>query len=481
MDFDRNPFWVLGVSTRDDRRRIAEIAESHALDSGSEDYQKAKSDLTHPRLRLPAELGWLPGIDPEVATRIVSQAASDPLSVLNLQDVPPLSRANLLAAALRSLPEAAPVDSLVVVVNGLAHWVAEIRGSEVLALVNADRAISGFPEIKSVDQVEAELAERLRAYRNVIRESLDKLPSTELVEVVTRLIHNATEGGTTQGPALIDEVVDSYAMEAQAFLGKESETILRMIETIRSSAAAGEAAIAPMVDQLERVSRNWDKLAQPIQLSARSRGIEDAESSKIGFAIRSLSIDLYNEHNYLATSRRMSQWIAELFAELPELVEATKRDSEALARLEGQHQIDAVAAELIELCDRHLQDIDASPSTGRTKAQEILAAADGKFAELRALGMEDDQLTRLADRVALSVHSCMVSYGNATKDWDGCYFTLQRALNFPTSQEAAARIGESLTTVKGNRSTATGNAETNVYNLIYFAIFIILMIAKFAL
>ena len=99
----------------------------------------------------------------------------------------------------------------------------------------------------------------------------------------------------------------------------------------RDSAKSGESVVKPIVDKLEAVARNWDKVAQPIQLSAKARGIDHEPSHEIAYFIRSLAIDLFNEHDMLTQSQRLTGLIQELFAELPEVVEQVEQDSEALA------------------------------------------------------------------------------------------------------------------------------------------------------
>src|SRR5262245_20339870 len=58
----KSPFWILGASLRDDRQRIVERADERALELDPDVCQKARSELTNPRTRLTAEIGWLPGI-----------------------------------------------------------------------------------------------------------------------------------------------------------------------------------------------------------------------------------------------------------------------------------------------------------------------------------------------------------------------------------------------------------------------------------
>lgn len=104
-------------------------------------------------------------------------------------------------------------------------------------------------------------------------------------------------GARVHAPELIDELVDGYAVEVQGVLEKEAETASKLIESVRRAASGGESATAPLVEKLERVARNWDRFAQPIQLSAKARGIDHDASNTLAYAIRSLAIDLFNEHD----------------------------------------------------------------------------------------------------------------------------------------------------------------------------------------
>ena len=52
----QSAFAVLGVTTRDDRRRIVELAEEKSLELDHDVCQKARSDLTNPRTRLGVEI-----------------------------------------------------------------------------------------------------------------------------------------------------------------------------------------------------------------------------------------------------------------------------------------------------------------------------------------------------------------------------------------------------------------------------------------
>ena len=325
------PFAILGVTTRDDRRRIVELAEEKSLDLDHDVCQKARSDLTNPRTRLSAEIAWLPGVSPRKASQLVESLLHDPMAVREESGLPTLAHLNLLAAAFEAVDGEHDAEDLTNFIQEVAYLVDEINPEGVQRDINEDRAASGFPEVRALEQIVAELTERKRYYRNAIKCALDRLPPTTLVRVMTDTVDGVTLGGEDHAPELIDDLVDSYEVETQGFLEKEAENVHKLIKAARDSANSGEAAVKPYVDKLDAVARNWDKIAQPIQLSAKARGIDHEASRDLAYEIRSLAIDLFNTHDMLAQSQRLTGLIQELFAELPEVAERVEQDAGALA------------------------------------------------------------------------------------------------------------------------------------------------------
>lgn len=327
----QTPFAILGVTTRDDRRRIVELAEEKSLELDHDVCQKARSDLTNPRTRLSAEIAWLPGVSPRKASQLVEGLLHDAMAVREESGLPTLAHLNLLAAAFEAVDSEHDAEDLASFIQEVAYLVDEIDPEDVLRDINEDRAVSGFPEVRALDQIEAELAERKRYYRSAIKDALDRLPPTTLVQVMTDTVEGVTLGGEDHAPELIDDLVDSYEVETQGFLQKEAENVHKLIKAARDSANSGEAAVKPYVDKLDAVARNWDKVAQPIQLSAKARGIDHEASRDLAYEIRSLAIDLFNTHDMLAQSQRLTGLLQELFAELPEVSERVEQDADALA------------------------------------------------------------------------------------------------------------------------------------------------------
>ena len=329
----QSAFALLGATTRDDRRRIVELAEEKSLELDHDVCQKARSDLTNPRTRLSAEIAWLPGVSPRKASQLVENLLHDPMAVREESGLPTLAHLNLLAAAFEAVDSEHDAEDLASFIQEVAYLVDEIDPEDVLRDINEDRAVSGFPEVRALDQIEAELAERKRYYRSAIKDALDRLPPTTLVQVMTDTVEEVTLGGEDHAPELIDDLVDSYEVETQGFLQKEAENVHKLIKAARDSANSGEAAVKPYVDKLDAVARNWDKVAQPIQLSAKARGIDHEASRDLAYEIRSLAIDLFNTHDMLTQSQRLTGLLQELFAELPEVSERVEQDADALAEI----------------------------------------------------------------------------------------------------------------------------------------------------
>ena len=331
-----NPFCALQVTTRDGSHKIVEAAEERSLFIDHDLCQKARSDLTNPRTRLAAEMAWMPGVAPRMAEKMIQALEDDPISARSESGLPELAKANLMAAAFELVKDSEPADSIAEFIRDFCWTVEIIDPEEVLRDINEDRAISGFPEVRSVDAVEGELAERRKFYKSILKGLLDRMEPGKLIEIMTDAVEAATDCGEDQGPALLDDLVDSYEIETQGFLQKEYENLSALVKSAKEAAPRGESAVSPIIDKLERVARTWDRVAQPIQVSAKSRGIVHRQSRDVAFELRGLGIDLNNEHDMLHQAHRMTELLRLIFAEVPDVAERLEEDAEAIAGLRQQ-------------------------------------------------------------------------------------------------------------------------------------------------
>lgn len=337
MDLLQNPFHILNASPRDNRRRIMELADERSLLLDSSECMEARSDLTNPRKRLSAEVAWLPGIGPKRVGEVLSLIESSPTDLLAVDNLSSIARANLLASGLARLPNHNADD--------VAEWILEISWAfedldpeELSVIINEERVVSGFPEVSDLSAVEAEIQERRRHYRQVIKAALDNLSPKELVEAVTVAVESATDDGEELGPILIADLIDSYEVEAQGFLDKEEGNIRALVEKLRAAVDAErpDSTLAPMVNQLIQVVKNWDTVAQPIQVSTKSRGLDHDASHRVAGLVRGLAIHMFNEHGKLDFSQQLTNMLQEVFAEVGEVAERTAEDADALGEIAEQ-------------------------------------------------------------------------------------------------------------------------------------------------
>ena len=334
MDLLQNPFHILNASPRDNRRRIMELADERSLLLDSNECMEARSDLTNPRKRLSAEIAWLPGIGPKRAGELLSLIESSPTELLGIDSLSSIARANLLSAGLARLNDKNSDD--------IAEWILDIAWAfedldpdELSVIINEERVVSGFPEVSDTSSVEAEIQERRRHYRQTIKAALDNLSPKELVKAVTVAVESATDDGEEHGPILIADLVDSYEVEAQGFLDTEEKNISALVEKLRATVDSEQpdAVLSPLVKQLIQVVKNWDTVAQPIQVSAKSRGLDHDASHRVANLVRSLAIHMFNEHGKLDFSQQLTNMLQEVFAEVGEVAERTAEDADALAEI----------------------------------------------------------------------------------------------------------------------------------------------------
>jgi len=298
MELLQNPFYILQATPRDNRAKLAELAEDASFSLDPDFCQKARTELTNPRKRLSAEIAWFPGISPASVTELLSILDSDFTALKNVSEYSGLVRFNLLIAGLSRVHEAKGTN--------LAQWVLYIAQSfkeiEIIGLckaINEDRSVSGFPEITDCSWIDNELSERNKTGRNIINQALKALPTDDRIATLTYIIESATDEGNKHAPVLIHDLIDDYEIESKAELEKGEAAIKALVEKIKIHAGSGASvtSLSAMVDELITTLESWDKTAQPIQVSKKSLGLNHDLSQRIAIMVRGLAIHLYNEYS----------------------------------------------------------------------------------------------------------------------------------------------------------------------------------------
>lgn len=334
MEFVDNPFYFLEATPRDNRQRIMELAEEKSLFQDPDLCNSARSELTNPRKRLSLELSWLPGVSPGKAKSLLEQANKASNELLKLDSIDPLAKSNLLACALNKFTTNNPQVASDWFI-ALSKSFDDIDTEKLITSLNDERVVSGFPEITDTNLVDSELKERRRYYRGVMKNALDRLESRALISAATIAIESATDMGNRQAPVLLNDLIDAYEIEVQSFLDKEAENVTALIDRIRSAvmavmAEADGKEIDSLVDKLILVTENWDNVAQPIQVSTKSRGLDHDASRNMAYEIRGLTIDIVNNHGHLEVAQKITGMLQSVFAEVVDVAEMTADDANVL-------------------------------------------------------------------------------------------------------------------------------------------------------
>lgn len=335
MNLLENPFHILGASPRNDRRRIVELAEERSLSVDPTVCAQARADLTHPRNRLVAEVAWLPGLEPSHVAELMERLQRTPSKLTWVPDHHVLAKANMLASALNRPGDARSSDAPHLGILELAALMDLFHAEKVRTLINQERAISGFPEVLETSAVEEALAERRKHYRTVIKNALEELSPRALVGTVTVLVVQGTSFGTRNAPALLDDLINTYEVEAQRFLDAEARNVELLVEAVRQGLTRKRPLplIKRLLDRIAEVVTNWDRVAQPIQLSALSRGVDHDLSHRVAVPVRGLAVDLFNQYGLLEESSFLTNLLQSTFREVPRVAEVTQTDAQALEEI----------------------------------------------------------------------------------------------------------------------------------------------------
>jgi hypothetical protein len=346
-----------------------ELAEERGLLSDADECRAARDTLINPRKRISAEVAWLPGVDPEISAEVLRYLDAPNQNLLNITRVTHIARANLLITGVSRLPNL-PSSSIVEWILAIAHTSEAINSETVCAILNEDRRASGFPEITYLSAIDDEIRAQKSYYRQTLTSVLESLSVTERARVLTQILESSTGVGKPQCPILIEDLILSYERGVQDSLEQKQRIIEAQDEKLRAMTDAEnpDTTLSQIVDQLLESVKEWDTIAQPIQLSKRSRGERHNASFEIAWRVRELAIHLFNEYGKLDFSQQITNMLKEVFAEVIEVDERLTEDLKALEKqahitksLEKFEEINAQVEKLKEASDAKRPDSTLEP------------------------------------------------------------------------------------------------------------------------
>jgi len=331
MNLLNNPFYCLGVSTRDNNQKILIAAEEQSLLIDSDVCMNAKAILTNPRQRISAEISWLPGLAPGRTTDVIKQIADDPSELVrSINNYNPLVRCNISGSYIEHHFNTLSQDSAKKWIIYIAETYELIDLNDIVLVLNEDRTVAKVAKIQNYDDVETELDSRKQFLVSV---SMRLIRAAKEPDIILADILQATLDKNGEIPNLLECMVEDYRLEVQKYLEQYEEKLDAIIENITKQADLIEGPskqLTIMIDQFIDVLTQWDQIAQPIQLVSQSRGVDDDMSYAMARKTRDMSLYLANSHGLHAEAKKISKLSSSVFQELPQFSETLEQDVSAL-------------------------------------------------------------------------------------------------------------------------------------------------------
>ncbi len=362
MDLLKNPFHILGATTRDDKIKIMDIAEECSLLSDANECMDAQSTLTRPQNRIAAEIAWLPGVNPDHIDSLLKQLDAPHQNLLNITDLPPLASANVRTAGFLRLSNIESAN-LMEWILAIAHDYEKINAEEVRKTLNEDRVFSGFPQITDLSVINAEIQNQRRYYSQTLSSVINNLSVTERARILTLTLETVIGNNNNRCPILIDDLIQAYEDDVGEDLEKKQRIIEALDEKIRAMVDVNrpDSELQLIVNQLIDAVKEWDAIAQPIQLSKKSRGERHTASFEIAWRIREVAFYQFNKNKKTKLPLQILNTLNEVFAEVSEVRERIDEDLRELKGFEEFEEINTQVEKLKEAADAKKPDYILTP------------------------------------------------------------------------------------------------------------------------
>jgi hypothetical protein len=230
-----------------------------------------------PRLRLGAELSWLPGLAPNRAKQLIE---GENLSADAIAGLPLLTGANL--AAYRCSSRVVPVHHEL-----LFRFYEQQNDGEVLTLVNSERRVANFPEVQ-LDLLKEIIPEVTEQHTDSFIEFVTRepLPGSTLLSV---LKEHFVDGSNVIG--FLDDLAQRFDDWAAGSFQQAEEAITKALDTIKEKPASLDQQLPAFTAAIGV----WASVAAPHQFILARRHLNDPRTEQLLSKIRGVCLLLNNE------------------------------------------------------------------------------------------------------------------------------------------------------------------------------------------
>ncbi|MGO7448852.1 hypothetical protein ACC668_29915 [Rhizobium ruizarguesonis] len=335
-----NAFHVVGASYHSTAAEIFDLVEEAGLSAlvSEAELHKAQQTLLTPRLRLAAEISWLPELsDAEISTVMSAQGKFAETALLDLVgNFAELAKANILAdfCVRQSVSEE--------IVSALLKAWEWIEPDTVLAFLRSTRRAAGMPDPDA----------------KLLNTCLHDLRGVHAVIVVASVLGGKGPGSVMR-MLVDDEVLKSSPSSLLPAMVKEYEkrnerilsTAAADISDTISKAKTGSLELSAGLIRIVELLQEWSKFARPIAGFYRWRGHSEPRTKALFFEIRSYLLDLVNNENKLDEAKKLILWSGAFLAETEDLKKVSDKDLADIEAVMADHQAAELFAPLAAACE----------------------------------------------------------------------------------------------------------------------------------
>ena len=357
FDLRTSPFYLLSVSPRDNRAIIAQATET-AISEGTLDETaatRAQQVLMAPRLRLGAELSWLPGLAPNRVKNLIEEAT---LSADLICGLPLLAGANL--AAYRCSSKASPVHHEL-----LFRFYERRNDNDILSLVNAERRAGNFPEV-TLDLLQEVMPDVTQQHTASFIEFITRepWPGSALLSILKEYF---VDGSNVIG--FLDEIAQRFVDWAATSFQQAEEAITRALTEIQEK----PASLSEHLPAFSAAIGVWASMAAPHQFILAKRHVSDPRTERLLSKIRGICLHLNNEVGDAKTPLALTQAAVPAFEGSPTHLDQVKADLKILEERVSDHDVFQAIKPLAEfVTDLNSQHSDCADLLGEEILSEMV-------------------------------------------------------------------------------------------------------------
>lgn len=487
MLYQNNPFNILGISLEDNRRAIAQKAEEQALFIDAQQCADARTILTNPQKRIAAEVHWFVDCsdsDIDAIKAYISDTLSgDEKDNIPLEKWSSLTQLNIQFACAdatnyRTLSQAK------FLISSISRLFEAIDVSSVMSLINDKRSIAGFPAITREQDVSEALSELRTEIKQYFSQKLQALDEEKYIKTITALSELYSGKGRYKGSAILEDLISDYQLFISDSLSSKASSIIKMAGFIGQG--ANKIKVSDAVDDLLSELSSWDRLAQPLQLGALTKGNSHSESAELLVALRKLALKLHNDYSLSSESLKITEAIQEVFKELPEYAELLSDDNQALTKLISEKKIeDTLGPILTSITDKAEKIKSLGDKCTRTDIIQFIDTIKSANKAIKESG--DEEIEELRSGIGLLARSMAIDLHNDCEKTEDALFLVEALQpifsdlpdvsktltedkktlqNLIEEKKESEKILASMTSLDAYVTTVKNSVSSNRYNMI---------------